>query len=371
MQTDIQQDPEIKIRRIGVVMEPDSANADEALGVLNPGAARGPDGHLYLFPRLVASGNYSRIGIARVVFDQAGDPTGVQRLGVILQPEAEFELNHNGGGCEDARVSWVDPLQRYVMTYTALTKRGPRIALAISKDLFQWERLGLAWFESQMSPNLNDVVNKDAVLFPVALNDPRSVPSIAMIHRPLFPGTEPENVLELPLPRIIDVSRESMWISYCPLEAVTCNQNLLCHFMSHHRLASPLSPWERLKIGAGAPPIASKNGFILIYHGVCASEVDQVLEYAAGLMILDARDGKTILYRSTDPILRPTTQQEIEGATARVIFPCGIDRRADIGQPYRFDIYYGMADSRIGVASLELPDTLPLTALRDPHNFLI
>jgi beta-1,2-mannobiose phosphorylase / 1,2-beta-oligomannan phosphorylase len=371
MQTDITQDPAIKVRRIGLLMEPDSGNADEAMGVFNPGAARGPDGHLYIFPRLVATGNYSRIAIARVLFDQTGDPTGVQRLGVILQPEAEFELNHNGGGCEDARVSWVDPLQRYVMTYTALTTRGPRIALAISKDLFQWERLGLAWFETQMGPDLNDVVNKDGVLFPIALNDPRGVPSIAMIHRPLFPGTEPQSVLQLPLPRIVDVTRESMWISYCPLEAVECNRNLLCHFMSHHRLASPLSPWERLKIGAGAPPIASMQGFILIYHGVCASEGDQGLEYAAGFMILDARDGKTILYRSVEPILKPMTPQELDGTTPRVVFPCGIDRRTDIGQPNRFDIYYGMADFRIGVASLELPDTLPLSALRDPHNFVV
>ncbi len=64
---------EFKMRRLGIVMEPEPGNPLEVEGVLNPAAVRGPDGELYLFPRLVAAGNYSRIGIARVMFNQAGD----------------------------------------------------------------------------------------------------------------------------------------------------------------------------------------------------------------------------------------------------------------------------------------------------------
>lgn len=59
-------------------MEPQSGNPQAVEGMLNPAAARGPDRHLYLFPRLVAKGNYSRIGIARVRFNEAGDPEGVE-----------------------------------------------------------------------------------------------------------------------------------------------------------------------------------------------------------------------------------------------------------------------------------------------------
>ena len=55
------------VQRVGVIMEPEAGNPMEAEGVLNPAAARGPDGHLYLFPRLVGKNNYSRIGIARVL----------------------------------------------------------------------------------------------------------------------------------------------------------------------------------------------------------------------------------------------------------------------------------------------------------------
>ena len=62
-----------KLQRMGIVMEPQPGNAQEVEGVLNPAAVRGPDGELYLFPRLVARGNYSRIGMARVRFNEAGD----------------------------------------------------------------------------------------------------------------------------------------------------------------------------------------------------------------------------------------------------------------------------------------------------------
>ena len=80
-----------KLQRIGMLMEPEPGNPQEVEGVLNPAAARGPDGQLYLFPRLVAKGNYSRIGIARVRFNADGDPAGVERLGIALEPEADYE----------------------------------------------------------------------------------------------------------------------------------------------------------------------------------------------------------------------------------------------------------------------------------------
>jgi len=47
------------------------------------------------------------------------------------------------------------------------------------------------------------------------------------------------------------------------------------------------------------------------------------------------------------------------------VFPTGIDRRDDLGLPNRFDVYYGMADYRIGVARLDLPDVLPPEGVAD------
>ena len=115
-----------KLQRLGQMMEPEPGNPQEVEGVLNPAAVRGPDGKLYLFPRLVAKGNYSRIGIVRVLFNEAGDPTGVERLGIALEPEADYERQPDGsGGCEDPRITFVEPLQRYMMTYTALSLHRP------------------------------------------------------------------------------------------------------------------------------------------------------------------------------------------------------------------------------------------------------
>src|ERR1700685_3158329 len=135
-----------QLRRLRQIMEPQPGDSQEVEGVLNPAAARGPDGHFYLFPRLVARGNYSRIGIARVRFNAAGDPAAVERLGIALEPEADYERRADGGGCEGTRITFFGSLRRYVMTYTAFSPIGPRIAVAVSEDLFHWKRLGLATF---------------------------------------------------------------------------------------------------------------------------------------------------------------------------------------------------------------------------------
>ena len=235
-----------KLQRLGMIMEPEPGNFQEVEGVLNPAAARGPDGKLYLFPRLVAKGNYSRIGIARVQFNAAGDPAGVERLGIALEPEADYELQPGGkGGCEDPRITFVEPLRRYLMTYAAFSARGPRIAFAISEDLFHWKRLGLANFGSYQGIEFADVDDKDASLFPVAIPNPSGHPELAILHRPLFPGTRPEETARHPASREVDLERESIWISYCPTPLDGREPCCLGKFTSHHRLAD-----SRLALGA-------------------------------------------------------------------------------------------------------------------------
>ena len=353
--------PEVpfSLRRLGIVMEPEAGNPFEIEGVLNPAAARGPDGELYLFPRLVSQGNYSRIGVARVRFNVEGDPVSAERLGIALEPTAEYELRADGGGCEDPRITFVERLHCYVMTYTAFSSDGPRIALAVSEDLFHWERLGLATFEPHGGLDFNGVNNKDALVFPVPVPDPDGRPAMAMIHRPLFPGTEAAEIAAEPTERAIDVDRESIWIAYCPLDMPGMAPNQLCHFRSHHRLAAPVAPWERVKIGGGAPPILTPDGWLLVYHGVGESHLEgdegRNLRYSAGVLVLDGRDPRLIRYRSPAPILIPELRQEREGSVAEVVFPTGVDRRSDLGDPSRIDVYYGMADSRVGAARLDAP----------------
>ncbi len=350
---------DLRLQRIGLVMKPEAGNPMETEGILNPAAVRGPDGHLYLFPRLVAKGNYSRIGIARVRFDEAGDPIGADRLGIALEPEADYELRPGGGGgCEDPRITFVEPLQRFVMAYTAFSSNGPRIALALSKDLFHWERLGLASFHSYDCIEFEGIDNKDATVFPVAIRDPAGKPALAILHRPLFPGTRPEEKVCHPVSRKADLQMESIWISYCPIDMNDAPYHL-GHFTSHNRLAHPVATWERLKIGCGTPPILTRHGWLIIYHGVGDTTVKnpEVLElrYSAGLMILSDENPRLVRYRSPEPVLIPGSRQELHGFHSNIVFPTGIDRRDDLGSPDRFDVYFGMGDNRIGAARLDLP----------------
>ena len=189
-----------------------------------------------------------------------------------------------------------------------------------------------------------------------------------MLHRPLFPGTRPEETVRSSPSRDLDIGRESIWISYRPISMEAFQPSLQIHF-SHHRLATPVSSWERLKIGCGTPPILTRHGWLIIYHGVSEAPKRngdrRHLCYSAGAMILTKEHPQLIRYRSQEPILRPELPQERDGIVANVVFPTGIDRRDDIGAPDRFDVYYGMADSRIGVARLDLPDSLPPGGVAD------
>ena len=358
-----------QLQRLGMIMEPEPGNPMEVEGVLNPAAVRGPDGQLYLFPRLVAKGNYSRIGIARVLFNDAGDPVSVERLGIALEPESDYELRPNSsGGCEDPRVTYIEPLQRYMMTYTTFSPNGPRIALAISEDLFHWKRLGLATFSPFRGIDFVHVDNKDASLFPIAIPNHAGKMQMAILHRPLFPGTRPEETACKSKSRLVDLDHESIWISYCPMPDEGIEPSHIGLFNSHHRLATPVSPWERLKIGGGTPPILTRHGWLIVYHGVrdlALPNQEHKFCYSAGVMILSKEHPHKILYRSVNPVLRPELLAERSGIIDNVVFPTGIDRRDDLGLPDRFDVYYGMADNRIGVARLDLPDILPMIGTAD------
>jgi predicted GH43/DUF377 family glycosyl hydrolase len=166
---------------------------------------------------------------------------------------------------------------------------------------------------------------------------------------------------------MVEDERESLWISYCYLDAVTSDQRALTHYAHHALVAHPAAPWESVKIGGGAPPLLTHLGWLLIYHGV-SGELHAVtprdpeqkhLRYSAGAMVLDRADPRRVLYRSPQPILGPNVPEEREGIVPNVVFPTGIDPRMPPGHGARVDIYYGMADTVIGVGWLTLPETLP------------
>lgn len=345
-----------EMQRLGVIMRGDPANPDEALGVLNPAAARAPDGRLLLFPRVVAAGNYSRVGIAEVLFDAQSDPVAVERRGYALEPTESYERNAHTAGCEDARVTYVEPLGRYLMTYTAYGPLGPRIALAESDDLLQWRRFGPVKFafDPALRVDFDLYDNKDAVLFPEPVRDPHGRPALALIHRPAHvQGGMPV------LPAGVDEPRASIWISYCDLDAALRDPAALLSWRDHRLLVTPAYAWEETKLGAGTPPIRTPLGWLLVYHGVAGPILEGVdhqphVRYSAGVLLLDLDDPRTVLYRSPTPTLAPETEEERIGIVPNVVFPTGIDPREN----GHIDIYYGMSDSAIGIARLKLPQQL-------------
>jgi predicted GH43/DUF377 family glycosyl hydrolase len=331
--------------RLGVVLSSDGS-AEEIEGVLNPGIARDRAGGLVLYPRMVAAGNVSRIGIARGA--EASDGVSFERAGVALEPEAEYELRDGGHGCEDPRVTFVPSLDLYVMAYTAFGERGPRIALAVSDDAYRWQRLGLLQFGDDA---LTASDNKDAAFFPEPVLSPAGEWSFAVYHRPMLPGsvngqTPIHVILELPEER-----RETTAIAYVPVWAVERDLRNLCEVRESAKVLGVERTWGWLKNGAGTPPVRTGAGWLSFFHGVDAVERDgqQSLCYRAGVVLHDAERPDRVLYRSPQPLLGPLTLDERFGIVNDVVFPTGIDPRGGDA----FDVYYGAADAKVSRARFQ------------------
>lgn len=352
-----------RLTRLGVIMAPQDGDPLEAEGVLNPGSGTAEDGTLYLFPRLVAEGNISRVGKARVLLED-GVPTGVQREGVVLEPDCGWERGAPkaataNAGTEDPRITRIDALDLWVMTYVAYGPLGPRTALAVSRDLASWERLGpvLFGYQADLDMDLNLFSNKDCLFFPEPVPAPDGTESIAMLHRPMWDLNWFAPGRGVPLPAQANGDdRPGIWISYVPLEDVQRDLRRLVLLGQHRLVAMSEHAWEELKIGGGPPPLRVDEGWLLLHHGVSGilrvEDGDQQsgVNYAAGAMILDAADPSRVLERTPEPLLQAETRDELDGIVPNVVFPTAIEQVDG-----RYFVFYGMADSKIGVAELTGP----------------
>jgi len=341
-----------RLSRAGVIMTPAEGDPLEAEGVLNPASGRGPDGELYLLPRLVAEGNVSRVGLARVVIED-GTPVAVEREGVVLEPDRPFERGRNNAGVEDPRVTFIPALGLHVMTYVAYGPLGPRTAVAVSDDLRGWRRLGPVSFayDDALGIDLALFLNKDTVFFPEPVTAPDGTPSLAVLHRPVWDlgDIRPGEGEHPPTGE----TRPSIWIAFIPLDAAQRDLSELAHWRQNRFLAGPEFPFEELKIGAGPAPRRVPEGWLLLHHGVTGRLESGVAQqknvnYAAGAMILDADEPWRVIDRTTEPLLSAETEDERSGIVPNVVFPTAIET-VD-GRDW---VFYGMADSKIGVALLE------------------
>jgi beta-1,2-mannobiose phosphorylase / 1,2-beta-oligomannan phosphorylase len=343
-----------RLERVGTLMEPTPGDPAEAEGVLNPATAWIGD-ELMLYPRLVGAGNRSVIGRARVRIED-GVPVGVERLGVALRDDRGWEHGTGHGGVEDPRITTVAALGLHVMSYVAFGPLGPRPALAVSDDGETWRRLGPIRFayDDALDTDLDLFPNKDVVLFPEPVRGPDGAPALAMLHRPMWDLGFARSGERPPLPAGITDERPAIWISYCPLAAAQADPAALSTWHGHRMLVAPEWDWERLKIGAGTPPIRVPEGWLVLHHGV-SGEIEgnpftpqTRVRYAAGALLLDAEDPTRVLARTAHPLLAPETDGEQEGTVGNVVFPTAIETIA--GERY---VFYGMADTRIGVARLD------------------
>ena len=330
--------------RTGIVMKPDGV-LGERLGVINPACARLRDGTLQLYPRMVAEGNVSRIGSCRTC-ERPDGRLDVEPCGYALEPEAPYELRTEPGGygCEDPRVTFIEALDRYVMTYVAFGPRGPEVAVAISGDGLQWERLGLFQYQDSSAP----VADKDAAFFPEPVTSPSGVESLAFYHRPTLQLSVSDGRRALALIEAMpSEQREGIAIGYVPLAPVRADLSALCMVAETHRLAMPPANWGAIKVGAGAPPVRIEDGWFAVIHGVDELKHPHgtsLLRYCAGAIIHDSQRLDRVIYRSQDPLFVPEEPAELRGTVGNVVFPTGIDKRGE-GE---YDIYYGMADYEIG-----------------------
>jgi predicted GH43/DUF377 family glycosyl hydrolase len=343
---------DVSVERLGLALEPSGA-ASEAEGTLNPASARTREGELLLYPRDVARGNISRVGMVKGV--PHGDRFTFERDGFAIEPDAPYELRpHPGYGCEDPRVTFIPAIDLYVMAYTAFGPQGPRIAVAVSKDALKWKRVGLMHFDK---PGMHIGDDKDAAFFPEPVISPAGVLSLALYHRPMLHLSAVDGRAAIPMiERMPFADRESIRMAYVPFEPVLENVENILDVHESVLVMSPDAQWGSLKLGAGTPPVRIAEGWMSLFHAVDVLDhttSKPKLRYSAGIMIHDAQHPHRILYRSPKPVLAPEAEGELRGIVDNVVFPTAIDPRPDLG-PRTFDFYYGMADWSIGAARMTL-----------------
>lgn len=343
------------VERLGIALSP-SDDSSEREGVLNPASTRTRDGKLLLYPRCVAEGNVSRVGLYESS-GSAGAPV-FDRLGFALEPREESEIRTDPGGygCEDPRVTFVPALDAYLMAFTAFGPIGPRIAVAISHDGYVWERIGLMDFSQSRGPSGDD---KDGIFFPEPVLSPSGVRSFAFYHRPMV-LIHAQNTAEA-APIILAkpaIERECTRIGYVPVDAVLADRTKLLEVAESAVVLVPEGTWGLVKNGGGTPPVRIAEGWMSVFHGVDAkydeNGVCVGMKYQAGIVIHDLERPHIVRYRSPEPVLVPETHDECSGIVANVVFPTAIDVRPGAAER-DFDIYYGMADCRIGRARMVFP----------------
>ena len=273
-----------------------------ANSVFTPGATLLRDRTTLLLCRVEDRRGHSHLSVARSangVDDWRIDP----RPTLLADPE---NFPEEVWGIEYPRITYLPELRKYGIVYTAYSRVGPGVALALTEDFVHFERYGMI-----MPPE-----DKDAALFPHRIGG-----QWALIHRPVSaPGAH-------------------MWLSYSPD---------LRHWGSHKLMLEARHGgwWDANKIGLSPPPIETSQGWLVIYHGVRQNAAGSI--YRLGLALFDLQMPEHCLKRSDEWIFGPQEIYEKRGDVDNVVFPCGSTLASD-GDTLH--LYYGAADTSIAIAT--------------------
>jgi len=276
----------------------------KAFYILNPGAIKFRDEYLLLVDVFhIEGGIVFQIARSRNGYDFKFDPTPV------AWPDSYPDWEENG--VYDPRITRIDD-EYFIMYGSHNNHLGTRLGIVKTRDFVHFERVSIC----------SEINNRNGVLFPEKIGG-----RYCRLERPFGGGEQ---------------SPCDMWLSFSPD---------LIHWGGHRPLmkARP-AHWDHLKIGGGAPLIHVPEGWLCIYHGVSPSADGSI--YSLFAAILDYEEPWRVLARSKYPILFPETHYECEGRVANVVFTCNAILEPDD----MVKVYYGAADTCIGLAEARLQD---------------
>jgi predicted GH43/DUF377 family glycosyl hydrolase len=331
----------IEVKKHGVVLEK-TILPFENDSVLNP-AIMQEGTTIHMLYRAVRNGNYSTVGYCKLngpldVVERSNTP--------LLIPLSDDAAK----GVEDPRIVKIDGI--YYITYTAYNGINALGALVTSTDLKTFERQGIivpkyTFDQFKRLAECNNLVNakyfrhvrhfepneqiylwdKDVTFFPRRIDG-----KLAFLHR-IRPG------IQLVMVNDLKELTKNFWDHY------------FLHFNEHIILDPVGVNHESGYIGAGAPPIETELGWLLIYHGVHDTSAGYI--YSAAAALLDINNPMKVIARLVDPLFVPEFDYEINGVVNNVVFPTGTALFDDT-----LYIYYGAADKCIACASMSLKELL-------------
>ena len=228
--------------------------------MLNPASGRTPDGALYLLPRLVATGNVSRVGLAEILVRPGRTRPGCGATALCSRPMRAGRGPRPRRGRRPAR--HVDPEPRPARhELCGLRAARTEVGGGGIRDLRSWRRLGPIHFEYQpdLDTDLNLFTNKDVVYFPEPIPGPDGRPAYRRAA-PADVGARRDHRWPRVSCRRPGDPRPGIWISYTPADAVLKDVRALTHVRSHRLVALPEYDYEAVKIGAGPPPLRVERG---------------------------------------------------------------------------------------------------------------